>query len=60
MFAHVITTTLANSGCSKMPAGPPAVSITPASMKQIASVDERYQSFNIEMIEVTGKVLEAL
>jgi heparanase 1 len=50
----VITTTLANSGCSKMPAGPPAVSITPASMQQIASVDERYQSFNIEMIEVTG------
>src|SRR3954471_5083462 len=45
---------LANSGCSKGPGGPSAVSITPASMQRIASIDERYQSFNIEMIEVTG------
>src|SRR5580704_9438444 len=53
-FLAVIMAMLANSGCSKVPVGPPAVSITPVSMQRIASVDERYQSFNIEMIEVTG------
>ncbi|MCU1324925.1 MAG: hypothetical protein JWN34_295 [Bryobacterales bacterium] len=45
---------LANSSCSKAPVGPPATMITPISMQRIASVDERYQSFNVEMIEVTG------
>src|SRR3954467_1417391 len=44
----------ANRGCSNGPGGPSTVSITPASMQRIASIDERYQSFNIEMIEVTG------
>jgi hypothetical protein len=29
-------------------------SITPASMARIGTVDERFQSYNIEMIEVTG------
>jgi hypothetical protein len=53
-FLTRIIATLANSGCSKVPASPPAVSITPVSMQRIATVDERYQSFNIEMIEVTG------
>src|SRR6185312_6901973 len=28
--------------------------IDPASMTRIGSVDERYQSYNVEMIEVTG------
>ena len=30
------------------------VQLAPANMKVIGSVDERYQSFNIEMLEVTG------
>src|SRR6266550_8037235 len=29
-------------------------SITPASMPRIGTVDERFQSYNIEMVEVTG------
>jgi len=29
-------------------------SITPASMVRIGTVDERYQSYNVEMVEVTG------
>src|ERR1700682_655454 len=33
-------------------AGPPV--ITPSSMPRIGTVDERFQSYNIEMIEVTG------
>jgi heparanase len=28
--------------------------VTPATMKRIGTVDERYQSFNVEMVEVTG------
>jgi heparanase 1 len=28
--------------------------ITPATMTQVGSVDERYQSYNVEMLEVTG------
>jgi hypothetical protein len=30
------------------------LSVTPASMARIGTVDERYQSYNIEMVEVTG------
>ena len=30
------------------------VSLTPASMPRIGSVEERYQSYNIEMLEVTS------
>jgi heparanase len=30
------------------------LSVTPASMARIRTVDERYQSYNIEMVEVTG------
>jgi Glycosyl hydrolase family 79, N-terminal domain len=29
-------------------------SVTPASMARVGTVDERYQSYNIEMVEVTG------
>lgn len=33
---------------------PSPIVIKPAAMKRIATVDERYQSYNIEMAEVTG------
>jgi len=40
------------------PAGSASVAgestLTPASMARIGTVDERYQSYNIEMVEVTG------
>jgi heparanase len=32
----------------------PAVKVSPASMPRVGSVDERFQSYNIEMVEVTG------
>jgi hypothetical protein len=35
-------------------AGPPPTQINPTAMPKIGSVDERYQSYNIEMVEVTG------
>lgn len=31
-----------------------SVSITPSAMRRIGTVDERYQSYNVEMLEVTG------
>ena len=36
------------------------LSVTPATMARIGTIDERYQSYNIEMVEVTGgRILEA-
>ncbi|HVO02557.1 MAG TPA: hypothetical protein VMT54_10160 [Candidatus Cybelea sp.] len=32
----------------------PAVSLDPASMPRLGTVDARYQSYNVEMVEVTG------
>jgi Glycosyl hydrolase family 79, N-terminal domain len=43
---------LAALPCLGAPAANPSVS--PASMAAIGSVDERFQSYNIEMVEVTG------
>ena len=39
---------------SSSAAGNPSAPVAPASMARIGSVDERFQSFNVEMIEVTG------
>jgi len=36
------------------PADQPVVKLTPKTMPRIGSVDERFQSYNIEMVEVTG------
>jgi hypothetical protein len=48
----VLSTLLAVLACSGALADGP--SITPASMPSIGLVDERFQSYNIEMVEVTG------
>jgi heparanase 1 len=32
----------------------PGVTLTPGNMQRVGSVDERFQSYNIEMVEVTG------
>ena len=34
--------------------GAQAASVAPATMPSVGTIDERYQSFNIEMVEVTG------
>lgn len=31
-----------------------AVELAPAAMKRVGQVDERYQSYNVEMLDVTG------
>jgi hypothetical protein len=34
--------------------GPSAIPVNPASLRRIGTVDDRYQSYNVEMLEVTG------
>lgn len=34
--------------------GQPSEPLTPSTMKRIGTIDERYQSYNVEMLEVTG------
>jgi hypothetical protein len=43
----------ATTGCSNEPSTPP-LAIAPDSMPHIATVDERFQSYNVEMAEVIG------
>ncbi|MGB8030422.1 MAG: hypothetical protein WCF30_12260 [Terracidiphilus sp.] len=42
------------TACSKTSSGPPQPALTPATMSRIGTVDERFQSYNVEMLEVTG------
>ena len=35
-------------------AGAQSVSLDPAKMRRIGTIDERFQSYNVEMLEVTG------
>ena len=43
------------AGCSKTAtSGRPPLSLAPATMSPIRTVDERFQSYNVEMLEVTG------
>ena len=40
--------------CSKTPQASSADSVAPSNMRRIGTVDDRFQSYNIEMVEVTG------
>ncbi len=40
--------------CCAGQVGAPGASITPGKMAKIATIDERFQSYNIEAVEVTG------
>src|SRR4051794_28219021 len=40
-------------GVSGAAVAQPAV-LSPATMRQVGTIDERYQSYNVEMLEVTG------
>src|SRR5580692_4836871 len=58
MRARLVTTgalTMLGGICCFAESGPTSTSsITPSTMVRIGSVDERFQSYNIEMVEVTG------
>jgi heparanase 1 len=45
---------LAALGSSPALCGAPATAVVPAKMPRVGTIDERFQSFNIEMLEVTG------
>lgn len=49
-----IIAALGIAGCSKSRSGPPAVAVASATMTRISTVDQRFQSYNVEMLEVTG------
>lgn len=40
--------------CSRAPSGASSAALAPATMSRVGTVDERFQSYNIEMLEVTG------
>jgi heparanase len=42
------------AACTAGPAQTPATPIAPAAMPRVGTVDERFQSYNIETVEVTG------
>ena len=42
------------SGVCREPAQTPATAIAPGAMPRVGTVDERFQSYNIEAVEVTG------
>lgn len=50
----IALTMLGSIACSTAPRGASTASIEPAKMTRIGTVDERFQSYNIEMVEVTG------
>jgi heparanase len=49
-----IVAALAAAGCAGPPGNVPATTIAPSTMARVGSVDERFQSYNVEMVEVTG------
>ncbi len=54
LCAGVLLAGFAGAAYPQSPSGASPASIAPASMARTGTVDERYQSFNIEMVEVTG------
>src|SRR3954471_6313644 len=54
LIATAFLVMFAGAASSQTPSGSQGTSITPGKMKRLGTVDERFQSFNVEMIEVTG------
>lgn len=56
LLAGVALASLVGFGGCQAPAGKAveAVTVSPAAMARIGTVDERFQSYNVEMLEVTG------
>lgn len=54
VLAMLVPAALSIVSCSRMPQTARAPSIVPSNMSRLGTVNERFQSFNVEMIEVTG------
>jgi hypothetical protein len=53
-LADAALTVLAATACAAASYGADPTAVAPAKMARAGTVDERFQSFNIEMVEVTG------
>ncbi len=54
LLVYGILGVLGAATCFAGPADAPAAKIAPATMPKIGTIDERFQSYNVEMVEVTG------
>ncbi len=54
VFTGAALTGLAMAAVRAAPSPTPGSSLAPATMPRIGTIDERYQSYNVEMLEVTG------
>src|ERR1700712_5284396 len=54
LFCVGIGLALTTAGASIEAAAAPGVAVVPGKMSRVGTVDERFQSFNVEMLEVTG------
>ncbi len=55
MLARIVLAVLAlSAGCRTGTPGAQLITLSPATMSRVGTVNERYQSYNIEMLEVTG------
>ena len=53
-YASAMLAAIGSTGCSNPAHSVSPGSITPANMSRIGTVDERFQSYNVEMVEVMG------
>ena len=53
-LASVVLAVLGFASSSPASFGAEPITVAPAKMPRVGNVDERFQSFNIEMVEVTG------
>ena len=50
----IVSTVFGTVSMTTLFAGAQSVSLVPAKMQRIGTIDERFQSYNVEMLEVTG------
>src|SRR5208337_67059 len=54
LIASAALVVLGATKCFAGQEGAPPAKVSPATMPRVATIDERFQSYNIEMVEVTG------
>ena len=52
--SKIVAVAMLGLGSSPVLYAGPVTAVVPAKMPRVGTVDERYQSYNIEMLEVTG------
>lgn len=54
VLASIVMLPCASFPAAAQTAGAPQVTLAPETMARVTSVDERFQSYNVEMVEITG------